>query len=977
MRTLPVAPTQLAPLERSNRDGIGRLARRTQRGQGRRRLLVSALIALSVLLGVGSAVFAATMIHSDQTVGMADRFGDAVAMVAAAEPGGFHGLSRLSLGDLTPAQRAWLDDHGGEATPVDESPDLPLPVLQALGLEPVVVPPSDVLAELDVAADEVLAFRTSGMYSFFFGGDETLITDLDVTHPLAGTTFDAGGRTAPLTGDEALLSPSLLAQLGVEVGETTALPGVGHIEVVGTATRAYMRPQQVAIVAPHRDFDGLDGAERVVRFADTAPAERYGQVAQQLLRERYASLPEPTAEQRAQLGMAEGDMQRPQPYGMGDNVQLRSDHEQGFATERSMASIVGGTVTALATVIAAIVGACAFAVGMRRRIRQIGMLGAVGASPKQLGRLLRREGLVIGVGGALIGGAIGLLLAAPIVTVAERVVGRDLQVVIPTVGVLLPILVGALGAYLAAASPARTAARVPVVTALAGRVPLGTVPAWVPVVGAAAAVTGVLLLTDLMTGAPNNGGLAAVQLLGAVLLATLGTAALGIPAIALGGRIADRLPLLGRLALRDAARQRTRSAAAVAALVPVMALPVAAGTTLMNEMAFSTSTVNGVEVQPPRYVERGASSLVIVTGPYFQDRQVPPSEASIEEIAAALPPTTDRADLVWLGDPDLSPQPATVVLPWDAEGRISSDPVSDVGAQPGAGHAWGQRLALATPEVLTALGLPADAVPADGGLLLAGTEWIELPSGIDELPVVQWDPDGEAAPDGGAGDQRESSMPGADRLLGALPLTVDTTVTGGVHPGVLVDPAAADRLGLAETSRGVLVRLERTPTQAEAFEAMTRRNASPDAGGGVAVSGEQPFWTTPRGIAVLVALAIVAVTLGVAAVAGMTTALAATESDADVRKAVALGAPPSLRRRLHGLQAWWHVTLAAVLGSALGLAVAGTFVRTGSLGTGRPAFEVPWLALAGWVVVVPLLVGLIIAAVMRSAPVGAPQRRTA
>ena len=43
----------------------------------------------------------------------------------------------------------------------------------------------------------------------------------------------------------------------------------------------------------------------------------------------------------------------------------------------------------------------------------------------------------------------------------------------------------------------------------------------------------------------------------------------------------------------------------------------------------------------------------------------------------------------------------------------------------------------------------------------------------------------------------------------------------------------------------------------------------------------------------------------------------------------------------------------------------------------RGSLVVPWWPVVLWVVVLPVLVGLVIAAVMRSAPVGAPRRRTA
>ncbi len=987
MRTIPVPATQLAPLERGRGDNITRLARRTQRGQGGRRVLVAALIALSVLLGVGGAVFAATMAESDATVGVADQFGSAEAKVMVSDP---RTQDRLEFGveDLSPEQQAWLAAHD----PVTEVPtgdpalELPLDVRQALGFAPVTVRPDEVLGALDLPPDEALTYAWSTVWGLFEPDEDALVTTLDVTHPLAGTTLDADGRTTALTGDEALLSPSLSSFTGAEVGDTVDLPGIGTVEVVGTVTRAFQRSQHVVVLAPDADTTTLPWGELVVRFADVEDARSYDGIAQDLAAERAADLPQPTPEQFELVGMAPTEAAGFTPYVDAGWVQTRAEFLSTSVADRSLAAVIGATVTGLATVVAAVVGACAFAVGIRRRIREIGMLGAIGASPSQLGRLLRREGLVIGLGGAVAGAALALVLAVPALPLVEVLVDRDLQLTVPVFASLLPVVVGALGAFLAAAWPARTAARVPVVTALAGRVPLGAVPVWLPVVGAVAAAGGIALLADLVLGAPTNDGLAAVQLLAAVLLATLGTASLGIPVIQLGGRVADRLPLLGRLALRDAARQRTRSAAAVAALVPVLAIPVAAGTIWLSQNALWASpsgpvTHDGVVLETLSPNEVAPAARAVVDGAYVQGREVPPTQQHVTAVSRILPGATAAADLATLGLPEL-PGRASAMLPHTTTGAVDVDLTAFRDQDVLDAWAWGVGLTLATPDVVAALGLPVDAVPADGALLLERTTWVALPATVDELVVVQADPD--AAPDevlGGDGV-------GSQRVLGTVDLVRDATVTGAVDVGLLVGEDAAARLGLVETGRSVLLTLDRAPTQPEAFAANQLADDAGATGGYVRLAGARPFWRTPLGLTLLTIVGVALAALGVSVVAGMTSALAATESDADVRKAVALGAAPSLRRWLHGLQAWWHVLIAAVLGSALGLAVAQAFVRSIVIATefdanGQVASQitgtitVPWLPLLGWVVVIPVLVGLVIAGVMRSAPVGAPRRRTA
>lgn len=314
--------------------------------------------------------------------------------------------------------------------------------------------------------------------------------------------------------------------------------------------------------------------------------------------------------------------------------------------------------------------------------------------------------------------------------------------------------------------------------------------------------------------------------------------------------------------------------------------------------------------------------------------------------------------------------------------RATGDPDLDLsGFRDGAviadNWAWMTNVALATPELLAALDLPADAVPADSALLVDGVHWQELPPTVDELVLLQHDPGAPAdAVLGGAED-------GESRVLGTIDVRRLGAGPGNTDVGLLVGAGAADELGLVETGRSTLLTLDRAPDQQEAFEAWEAVGDGPS----VSLWVGPVFWQTPLGIALLAIAAVLAATLGVAVVAGMTSALAATESDADVRKAVALGAAPSLRRRLHGLQAWWHVVIASVLGSALGLAVAQAFVRSAMavteygpngevLSRTMGTITVPWLPVLVWVTVVPVLVGLVIAGVMRSAPVGAPRRRT-
>lgn len=914
---------QRAELAQGRGDGVGRLARRTQRGQGGRRTLVLVLIAVAVAIGVAAGPLVATKARSDLEVGVIDRLGGADLLLLS-----FERFEDPEPPPLTAEQRTWLEAHPPPADasrPPREEGAVPIPLEEALAL----LPPDARVLEY-----------SSANFGYGGGGDELGITDLDVTDPLAGETFDTGGRTQPLIGQQALASPALLARFDAQVGDTIEVQGVGTVELVGTATRAAARSQPVLVVAPGREIssgqverrarvdvpDGRDAtgvADEIRQAMEHQRQQREAQLATSGPTDQFVSAPEAVSREQAAFTM--------EPPGL-------------------LGVLVGLLVTAFAATVAAMVAACAFAVGVRRRLRQIGMLGAIGATPGQVRRLLRREGLFIGVGGALLGGALGLGLAVAGQPVLERFMDRDVILTLPALAVVPPVLLGALASMAAAFWPARTAARVPVVAALAGRVPAGRIPPWLPPASVLLAVAGLVLFANVLQG-PDGGALVVLQVFLAAMLCTVGAAGLGLPLLALGGRIADRLPLLARLAVRDAARQRTRSGAAIAALVPVLAMPVVVVIMATADYPDDSELV-GLQVV---YREPVPAPYARVVGPGAQeDRGVPPTSDAVEDVAQSLPVTGRRADVVALGDPDQVGRPYAA---WTPPG-VSPEDVERFGVE----SLPSSSLDLATPELLGLLGLPADAVEEGEVLFLSRGLYVEGPRPGQRVELVTYDHYAVNA-DGG----RVNSDPDV------TPVSLEV-VTSDVPaiPGVtaLVGSGTATELGLAEVGRTVALALERPPTNQEAralSDGVDHRS------GWVDVRTGPPFWLTSLGKALLIGAGALAVALLVTIVAGMTAALAATESDADLRKVVAFGAPPRVRRSFHGVQAWWHASIAGALGTGLGIVIALVVLDTSNLLIDARI----WPAAAAWLVVMPVVVGLVIALFMRSSPVEAPRRRMA
>jgi putative ABC transport system permease protein len=97
------------------------------------------------------------------------------------------------------------------------------------------------------------------------------------------------------------------------------------------------------------------------------------------------------------------------------------------------------------------------------RTREVGMLRAIGMTRRQTRRMVRHEGIVTAQLGAVTGMAIGILLGGAI-TFAMRGIGMTFT--LPFGSLIAFAVVATLAGMLAAALPARRAARMPILDAL-------------------------------------------------------------------------------------------------------------------------------------------------------------------------------------------------------------------------------------------------------------------------------------------------------------------------------------------------------------------------------------------------------------------------------------------------------------------------------------------------------------------------------
>ncbi|MFJ6197203.1 FtsX-like permease family protein [Micromonospora sp. NPDC092111] len=543
----------------------------------------------------------------------------------------------------------------------------------------------------------------------------------------------------------------------------------------------------------------------------------------------------------------------------------------------------------------------AFAVGVRRRRRDLALVAVAGGDPVHLRRIVLADGVVLGG----LGAALGLLLG-----VAAAFAGRSLveeYVVGARIGgyrvfpVALVVIAGVavLAGVLAALAPALTAARQDVVAGLAGH---RTAPPhrhrWL-VVGVALTVLG-SAVAALGAGWGNQTVILAGLILGELGL-VFGTPAL-IGLLARAGRM---LPLAPRIALRDASRNRSSAAPAISAVMAAVAGSVALGVYVASDDAR-----NRADWQPGMPPGR----VVLLRADASGSDPLPPLPRVTEVIRAELG-TDAVAPLAVPACVHESPDEYCTVTPVLPPGR----------ACPYDGESYRsaevRRRALADPRCVR----PG---PNPDGMY--------LPTLVDDgtvLPAVSGAPPAEVA--AAAAVLRAGGAVVTDPryvVAGRLAVRVDRTVSGDPAPetvtatlpgyvlrgGVAVhrlvlSPAAAARISLTAQQLGFAVDIPAAPAQRQLDRTVTAlRPLLP-----MAVEVERgPPASDQRPLLLLLAVGSGVITVGAA---GVATGLAAAEGRRDLSTLAAVGASPRVRRLLSLCQAGVIAGVGSVLGIVAGL----------------------------------------------------------
>lgn len=757
--------------------------------------------------------------------------------------------------------------------------------------------------------------------------------ELDYTDPTAAGLLRQMSGRAPRTAGEVALSTALAERTGLGVGDSfTTLEPERTFTVTGLVRDPTSFGTEVVVAPPGALIpalpeDAKEGAwESPGWLVDTPGDFTWDDVL--------------VANEHGFLVLSRTVLLNPPPCSeqpLGCFEEYNAFSGDGAAEAAAIVALVVG----MALLEVVLLAGPAFAVGARRSRRDLALVAATGGDRRHVRDVVLSGGLVLGVVAAVAGAAVGVLGVLAGLPLLERLAGRELSGLdLRPLEIGLVMAVGLLTAVLAAVLPARQAARQDVVAALGGRRGSVRTPRVVPALGLVAVVVGVGL-----AGYGAGPGSTTYILLGAV-VAELGLVAMSPTLVALVARIGRWLPVAPRLALRDAARHRTRSGPAVSAIMAAVAGSIAAGVYVASDEATAEATYTAT-------LPHGYASVSV----YDEEtlRALPEIRTAVESTL----PVTDTHLIRQLGTPDASdgcPREGClwveVVVPRQNRCPLELVKLPEAEVEAQAEKHRSDPRCLSSYSVSRFGGEPVGdatlytALTGDGGaaareVLVAGGAVVSNPLAILDGRVtlrLHY----EEAVDPAPRRSRRISLP-------AVP------AGGGVSFAVFLSPAAAERTGGPVTPAGLLFETSRVPTEQEedAAAAALARSGAPD----VAIDVERGY----RGD---VALGLLALVIGSAVVAlgaaGIATGLAAADGVPDLATLAAVGAAPRTRRWLAAAQAGVIAGLGTLLGVAAGFVPGIAAVKAeGPIDYGGGPVEqllvVPWSSVGATLLVVPLL----------------------
>ena len=546
-----------------------------------------------------------------------------------------------------------------------------------------------------------------------------------------------------------------------------------------------------------------------------------------------------------------------------------------------------------------LVSVASFSVLAQRRLRALGMLGAIGATERNLRLVMIAGGLVVGATAALAGVVIGLVAWFAYAPTVQRDTGHAVDAArLPwwafATGIVLAIATSAL----ASRRPAKTMAAVPVVTALSGR------PA-PPKAVHRSALPGVIVFAVGLAFLASAGGLEGLAgyngpgsggggnrdrlfLLAGLVITITGICLLAPLAISvLAAGAAPRLPVAIRIALRDLVRYRTRSGAALAAttfaVFLAMGICIVASIKFDNPLNWIGPDLSGNQVYIPSQLSPdGPGSMAQPTGTQLAalSRRVSTLSASLHATAVLLESTSD---LYQVGPAEHGVQNFTGTL------------------------------YVATPQLLATYGIKASQIAP-------GTDILTMRPGLAGLPhleMIGWDNGfiSDAAtppPDPGSAGGPPCTL--SNKCLASPAIqTISSLPSGTAAANTVVTEYAVSKYRLQTQLQGWLIQARAPLTAAQLRDVQRFGNANEVQ---VLTATSNPsladFTDAATALGIVIVLSVLAMSVG----------LIRSETAPDLRTLTATGASGMTRRTITAATAAALGLLGAILGT-VGAVIAG------------------------------------------------------
>ncbi|HEY3139999.1 MAG TPA: FtsX-like permease family protein [Acidimicrobiales bacterium] len=301
---------------------------------------------------------------------------------------------------------------------------------------------ADDVAELP----EVSAAVGLGGGSVLLNGDDTTVTATDP----AGLADVAGIETV----DGSLKS---VGTDGIAVGESKADDNGWHVGSTVELTFVDGAKESATVEAVYRD-NSLVGSLVVPEklWAD--------HTSQPLLRAVLVKVADGSTADEAHRAL------EPLADKLGGDVQNKDEYASAATQGLDMLLSIIYVLLALAVIIALLGIANTLSLAVHERRRELGLLRAVGQTRRQVRSVLRLESVIISVFGTIVGLGLGAFLGWTLfATVASASDTLGSHFALPVVQLVVITVLGALAGVLAARRPARRAARIPVLEAIASQ----------------------------------------------------------------------------------------------------------------------------------------------------------------------------------------------------------------------------------------------------------------------------------------------------------------------------------------------------------------------------------------------------------------------------------------------------------------------------------------------------------------------------